>query len=252
MKNSLRKVDLILLAAALLFAALCGILHVALARFSPEKYEAEIAGLNAQTESVRTETLAERSETEKQLASSTGDGKSSAEKSDFDLSQAPNIIVIMNEAFSDLSVIGNFETSEDYMPFFHSMMDQYTGGHLMVSVKGGFCSKATFVLAYRFHNQISCSSGIYSTMSSIRQLKYWQSFPIPSIEIGIFFPILAIVLEVRPTLSFKSVFLVLSGKSGCFLAHLGQRGNRRRSGRYIPGHRERLLQRQPVQRPHRR
>ena len=68
MKNSLRKVDLILLAAALLFAALCGILHVALARFSPEKYEAEIAGLNAQTESVRAETLAERSETEKQLA----------------------------------------------------------------------------------------------------------------------------------------------------------------------------------------
>ena len=78
-----------------------------------------------------------QTETEEQQAASTGDGKSSAEKSDFDLNQAPNIIVIMNEAFSDLSVIGNFETSEDYMPFFHSMMDQYTGGHLMVSVKGG-------------------------------------------------------------------------------------------------------------------
>ena len=68
MKNSLRRIDLILLAAALLFAALCGGFHYALARFSPEKYEAEIAGLNAQTESVRAETLAERSETEKQLA----------------------------------------------------------------------------------------------------------------------------------------------------------------------------------------
>ena len=29
----------------------------------------------------------------------------------------PNIIVIMNEAFSDLSVLGDFETNEDYMPF---------------------------------------------------------------------------------------------------------------------------------------
>ena len=68
LKNSLRKIDLILLAAALLFAALCGGFHYALARFSPEKYEAEVAELNAQTESVRAETLAARSETEKQLA----------------------------------------------------------------------------------------------------------------------------------------------------------------------------------------
>ena len=55
----------------------------------------------------------------------------------FDLAKAPNIIVIMNEAFSDLSVIGDFNTSEDYMPFFRSMMEQYTSGYLMVSVKGG-------------------------------------------------------------------------------------------------------------------
>ncbi|MDO5344639.1 MAG: LTA synthase family protein [Lachnospiraceae bacterium] len=52
-------------------------------------------------------------------------------------SELPNIIVVMNEAFSDLSVLGDFQTNEDYMPFFHSLMDQYTSGHLMVSVKGG-------------------------------------------------------------------------------------------------------------------
>ena len=49
----------------------------------------------------------------------------------------PNIIVVMNEAFSDLSVLGDFNTNEDYMPYFHSLMEQYTSGHLMVSVKGG-------------------------------------------------------------------------------------------------------------------
>lgn len=51
--------------------------------------------------------------------------------------QNPNIIIIMNEAFSDLSVLGDFNTSEDYMPGFRSLMEEYTSGHLMVSVKGG-------------------------------------------------------------------------------------------------------------------
>ncbi len=51
--------------------------------------------------------------------------------------QNPNIIVIMNEAFSDLSVLGDFNTSEDYMPNFRKLMKEYTSGYLMVSVKGG-------------------------------------------------------------------------------------------------------------------
>ena len=49
----------------------------------------------------------------------------------------PNIIVIMNEAFSDLAVLGDFNTSEDYMPNFRALMEEYTSGHLLVSVKGG-------------------------------------------------------------------------------------------------------------------
>ena len=49
----------------------------------------------------------------------------------------PNIVVIMNEAFSDLSVLGDFEVSADYMPFMRSLMKEYAGGNLMVSVKGG-------------------------------------------------------------------------------------------------------------------
>ena len=102
-----------------------------------EEDDTAFQGTNLKALAADAQSAPSQTETEKQQAISTGDGKSSTEKSDFDLSQAPNIIVIMNEAFSDLSVIGNFETSEDYMPFFHSMMDQYTGGHLMVSVKGG-------------------------------------------------------------------------------------------------------------------
>lgn len=58
-------------------------------------------------------------------------------QTDFDASQAPNIIIIMNEAFSDLQVRGEFATNKDYMPNFRSYMENYHGGHLMVSVKGG-------------------------------------------------------------------------------------------------------------------
>lgn len=38
-----------------------------------------------------------------------------------DMEDQPNILVIMNEAFSDLSVYGDFNTTEDYMPFWRSL-----------------------------------------------------------------------------------------------------------------------------------
>ena len=52
----------------------------------------------------------------------------------------PNIIVIMDEAFSDLAVLGDLETSEDYMPFVHSLQEgaeNTVTGMLHVSVCGG-------------------------------------------------------------------------------------------------------------------
>ena len=49
----------------------------------------------------------------------------------------PNIIVIMNEAFSDPAVLGEFETNVDYMPFIRGLTENTVKGGLMVSVKGG-------------------------------------------------------------------------------------------------------------------
>lgn len=54
--------------------------------------------------------------------------------------QLPNIIVIMDEAFSDLAVVGDLETNEDYMPFMHKMQqgaDNAITGYAQVSVCGG-------------------------------------------------------------------------------------------------------------------
>lgn len=59
----------------------------------------------------------------------------------------PNIIVIMNEAFSDLSVLGDFETNQDYMPFLRSLMESgenTKSGYLHVSVLGGNTANTEF------------------------------------------------------------------------------------------------------------
>lgn len=61
---------------------------------------------------------------------------------------APNIIVIMNEAFSDPAVLGSFETNEEYMPFVHSILngevENTVSGWLNVSVLGGNTANTEF------------------------------------------------------------------------------------------------------------
>lgn len=61
--------------------------------------------------------------------------------------ELPNIIVVMNEAFSDLAVLGNFETNEDYMPFVHRLQngaENTVTGMLNVSVCGGNTANTEF------------------------------------------------------------------------------------------------------------
>src|SRR5699024_4707076 len=53
----------------------------------------------------------------------------------------PNIIAIMNEAFSDLSVVGDFTTNQDYMPFIHNLEEDTIKGNLYMSIFGsGTCN----------------------------------------------------------------------------------------------------------------
>jgi phosphoglycerol transferase MdoB-like AlkP superfamily enzyme len=59
----------------------------------------------------------------------------------------PNIIVIMDEAFSDLAVLGDVDASEDYMPFLHRMQqgaENTVTGWLNVSVCGGNTANTEF------------------------------------------------------------------------------------------------------------
>ena len=56
----------------------------------------------------------------------------------------PNIIMIMNEAYADLSVVGEFETNIDYMSFVNSLSENTVKGNLFVSVFGGGTSNTEY------------------------------------------------------------------------------------------------------------
>lgn len=49
----------------------------------------------------------------------------------------PHIIVIMDESFSDLSVVGEFSTNTDVMPFISSLKENTISGYILSSVYGG-------------------------------------------------------------------------------------------------------------------
>ncbi len=51
--------------------------------------------------------------------------------------ELPNVIVIMNEAFSDFPVTYDFETNVDGMPFIHGLTENTVKGNMYVSVVGG-------------------------------------------------------------------------------------------------------------------
>ena len=71
-------------------------------------------------------------------------GDSSETPSTDDDYTKPNIICIMNESLSDLSVLGNLTTNEDYMPFMHSLTENTIKGNLYVPVIGSGTSNTEF------------------------------------------------------------------------------------------------------------
>ncbi len=56
----------------------------------------------------------------------------------------PNIIVIIDEAFSDLKAVGDLETNTDYMPFIHSLQENTIHGYAYASVLGGGTANSEF------------------------------------------------------------------------------------------------------------
>lgn len=73
--------------------------------------------------------------------------KTSEKKTEKSSKKKPNIIMIMNEAFSDLQVINPIETNKDYMPYIHGLKKNTIKGNLFVSIFGaGTCNSEFEVL----------------------------------------------------------------------------------------------------------
>ncbi len=93
------------------------------------------AGYRADTAAQELAALEEESMSEPAMAGSGGEG------------QLPNIIVIMDEAFSDPAILGDFTVNQDYIPFVHSLLegaDNTIPGWLNVSVLGGNTANTEF------------------------------------------------------------------------------------------------------------
>ncbi len=55
-----------------------------------------------------------------------------------------NLIVVMNESLSDLSVLEGLETNEDAMPFYHSLTENTIKGYAYASVFGGTTANSEY------------------------------------------------------------------------------------------------------------
>lgn len=58
----------------------------------------------------------------------------------------PNVIVILCEGFSDLSVVGDFTTNEDYLPYYRSLDENVIKGYAYSSVLGGTTADSEYEL----------------------------------------------------------------------------------------------------------
>lgn len=56
----------------------------------------------------------------------------------------PNLIMIMNESFSDLNVLGTVRTNEPVMPFYQSLEGNVVKGYAHSSVYGGYTANSEF------------------------------------------------------------------------------------------------------------
>lgn len=78
------------------------------------------------------------------LASSSNDSIMTFSNNVASQNKRPNIIAIMNESFGDPSVIADFKTNEDYMPFIRNMNENTIRGNMLVSVFGGNTCNSEF------------------------------------------------------------------------------------------------------------
>lgn len=102
------------------------------------------AAANAQTDTDPASDTKTKDNTSSEANAKVDTNSSSDPKKVKDPSVRPNIICIMNESLSDLSILGDLHTNMDYMPFMHSLKENTIRGNLYVPVNGAGTSNTEF------------------------------------------------------------------------------------------------------------
>ena len=86
-------------------------------------------------------------------------------------SKRPHIIVIMDEAFADLSVLGPFKTDKDVTPFISSLKEDTVSGYALVSAIGGGTANSEFEFLTG-HSMAGFSAGVIPYQQYLRSPAY--------------------------------------------------------------------------------
>lgn len=151
--------------------------------------------LECQYLSVNTPDSYSEKKAEELLAQAAAQGQAETSSQSTDITEAgtqtqtseelPNIIVIMNEAFSDLSILDEYTTNEDEIPYIRSLMngaEDTISGYMDVSVLGGNTANTEFefltgnTMAFLPQGCIPYQQYIHDTMpsmaSSLKEMGY--------------------------------------------------------------------------------
>lgn len=151
--------------------------------------------LECQYLSVNTPDSYSEKKVEELLAQAAAQGQAETSSQSTDITEAgtqtqtseelPNIIVIMNEAFSDLSILDEYTTNEDEIPYIRSLMngaEDTISGYMDVSVLGGNTANTEFefltgnTMAFLPQGCIPYQQYIHDTMpsmaSSLKEMGY--------------------------------------------------------------------------------
>ncbi len=82
--------------------------------------------------------------------------------------ETPDIIVIMNESFSELRELGYFSTNQEYLPFFHWLQQSSVAGTVTVPIWGGLTSNSEFEFLTGFSNSLF-TSGLVPYQTYVKQ-----------------------------------------------------------------------------------
>ncbi len=88
--------------------------------------------------------------------------------------ETPNIVVIMSESFADLSVIGEFETNVEIMPYINSMKENTIKGKMFASVYGGSTADSEYEF-FTGDSMISYPNGAVPYQTYLKGTKYMSS-----------------------------------------------------------------------------